>query len=194
MKKFFISMVASLMTLFSLAQTESPHLLFKGVPIDGTRDEFVQKMKQKGFNYLGTMDDMAFLKGDFAAYKNCAVGVVTLKQTDLVNRVLVMFPECETWAGLANNYFSLKEMLTEKYGKPTDELETFQGYSEPQDDNSRLHELMMDRCKYITTFSTPKGDIGLSIGHNSTRDCRVVLIYIDKINDKVIQEKAMDDL
>ena len=29
-----------------------------------------------------------------------------------------MFPSLETWSSLSNNYFSLKEMLTKKYGEP----------------------------------------------------------------------------
>ena len=79
MKELIISLLVSLMTLTSFAQTESPHLAFKGVPIDGTLNEYVQKMKQKGFDYLGTENGIAILTGDFAAYKGCTVGVTTLK-------------------------------------------------------------------------------------------------------------------
>lgn len=194
MKKYFISLMVSLMSLTSYAQTESPHMTFKGVPIDGTLNEYVQKMRQKGFDYLGTEDGIAILTGDFAAYKGCTIGVTTLKQKDLVSKITVIFPNCETWAALANNYFSLKEMLTEKYGKPADVVEEFQGYSEPRDDNSRMHEIKMDRCKYVTTFETPKGDIQLYIGHNSVMSCYVMLSYFDKINGDVIRANAMDDL
>lgn len=194
MKKIILSLTVMLMSLVTFAQTESPHLTFKGVPIDGTLNEYVQMMKQKGFTYLGTEDGMAFLKGDFASYKGCMVGVATLKQKDLVSKITVIFPNCETWAGLSNNYFSLKDMLTEKYGKPAEVTEKFQGYSEPRDDNSRMHEVKMDRCKYVTIFETPKGDIQLYIGHNSMMSCYVMLSYFDKINGDVIRAKAMDDL
>ncbi len=151
-------------------------------------------MKQKGFDYLGTEDGIAILSGDFAAYKGCTVGVATLKQKDLVSKVTVIFPNCETWALLSNNYYSLKEMLTEKYGEPADFIEKFQGYSEPSDDNDRMHEVKMDRCKYATTFETSKGSIQLSIGHNSMLSCFVILSYFDKINGEVIRAKAMEDL
>jgi len=194
MKKIILSLMVVLMTISSYAQTESPHLTFKGVPIDGTLNEYVQKMKQKGFTYLGTEDGIALLKGDFAAYKGCTIGVTTLKQKDLVSKITVIFPNCDTWATLANNYYSLKEMLTEKYGEPADVFEEFQGYSEPRDDNARMHELGMDRCKYVTTFATPKGSIQLSIGHNSFSASFVLLSYFDKINGETIRAKAMDDL
>ena len=194
MKKIILSLTVMLMSLTTFAQTESPHLSFKGVPIDGTLNEYVQKMKQKGFDYLGTKDGTAILTGDFAAYKGCTVGVATLRQKDLVSKITVIFPDCETWAGLSNNYFSLKDMLTEKYGEPAEVIEKFQSYSEPKDDNSRMHEVKMDRCKYITFFETPKGDIQLYIGHDNMMSCYVMLSYFDKINGDVIRAKAMDDL
>ena len=194
MKKVFMILLLLQMNLLSFAQTESPHLSFKGVPIDGTLNEYVQKMKQKGFDYIGTEDGIAILTGDFAAYKGCTIGVATLKQKDLVSKITVIFPNCETWSALSNNYFSLKEMLTEKYGKPADVTEEFQSYSEPRDDNDRMHNVKMDRCKYVTTFKTPKGDIQLYIGHNSVMSCYVLLSYFDKINGDVIKAKAMEDL
>lgn len=194
MKKLFVTLITTLIALTSFAQTESPHLSFKGVPIDGTLNEYVQKMKQKGFDYLGTEDGIAILSGDFAAYKGCTVGVATLKQKNLVSKITVIFPNCETWDALSNNYYSLKEMLTEKYGDPADAIEKFQGYSEPRDDNGRMHEVKMDRCKYVTTFETPKGSIQLYIGHNSMMSCYVLLSYFDKINGDVIRVKAMEDL
>lgn len=85
-------------------------------------------------------------------------------------------------------------MLTEKYGKPANVTEKFQGYSEPEDDLSRMYEVQLDRCKYVSTFETPKGDIQLYIGHNSTMSCYVMLSYFDKINGDVIRAKAIDDL
>lgn len=194
MKKYLLSLMVFLMSLTMFAQAESPHLTFKGVPIDGTLSDYVQKMKQKGFDFLGTEDGIAILTGDFAAYKGCTIGVATLKQKDLVSKITVFFPNCETWTGLANNYFSLKDMLTEKYGKPADVTEKFQGYSEPRDDNSRMHEVKMDRCKYVTTFETPKGNIQLYFGHDNLLNCYVMLSYFDKINGDVIRAKAMEDL
>ena len=55
--------------LISLAQDKSEHLSFKGVPIDGTLNEYVAKMKAAGFSYLGTQDGTAILQGDFAGFR-----------------------------------------------------------------------------------------------------------------------------
>jgi len=174
----------------------SPHLSFKGVPIDGKLSEYVSKMKQSGFTLEGTEDGIAVLRGDFAGYKGCTVGVVTLKQKDLVSRITVIFPERDTWSSLSGNYFSLKEMLTEKYGKPSESIEKFDtpSYATPRDDGDRMHAVKMDNCKYKTTYETEKGRIELSIDHESVMSCYVRLSYYDKINSDIIKAKAIDDL
>lgn len=193
MKKILILAIVLLTEMIVFAQTQSSaHLVFKGVPIDGTLDEYVSKMKLNGFTHISTEDGVAMLQGDFAAYKNCIIGVSTLKQKDLVSKISVIFPECDTWSSLSSNYISLKEMLTEKYTKPSDNMEKFDG-TQPRDDNSKMIEVRVDRCKYYTTYETEKGSIQLSIEHDGFR-CFVMLTYYDKINGDIIKAKAKDDL
>lgn len=195
MKNLITSGILVLIATISFAQknSESSHLVFKGVPIDGTLREYVLEMEKSGFIHLRTEDGIAILKGDFASYKNCIVGVVTLKQKDLVSKINVIFPECETWSALSSNYFSLKELLTEKYGEPLDCVEKFDGL-EPRDDNSRMHEVKFDNCKYSTNYKTEKGNIQLSIEHDGVISCFVQLAYYDKINSDILRAKAKDDL
>jgi len=173
---------------------KSEHLSFKGVPIDGTLNEYVSKMKQSGFSLIGTEDGTAILNGDFAGYKGCYVGVSTLKQKDLVHKIAVMFPDNNTWSTLSGDYYDLKKMLTEKYGEPSKVVEEFDTYSKPKDDNSRMHEVGMDRCKYYSIWQTNNGEIQLSIEHESVIKYFVRLGYFDKINSEIIKAKALDDL
>lgn len=195
MKKIIISVIIALTAMISVAQTQSPdHLTFKGVPIDGTLNEYVSKMKQNGFALIETEDGIGMLSGDFAAYKDCIVGVATLKQKDLVSKITVIFPERDTWSSLSGNYFDLKEMLTQKYGEPSTCVEKFDTYSEPRDDGDRMHAVRMDNCKYYTTYETDKGSIQLSIEHDEVTRCIVMLAYHDKINSEIIRAKAIDDL
>ena len=179
----------------TFAQT-SEHMSFKGVPIDGTLNEYVAKMKQSGFQYLGAEDGTAILNGDFAGYKNCHIGVSTLKKIDLVHKIGVIFPNQETWSRLSSNYSDLKQMLTEKYGNPNDEAELFdvKPYQLPLDDNMKMHQVGMDNCKFYTVWKTDKGDIELSIDHSGFTSCFVKVVYFDKINSAIISEKAKDDL
>lgn len=190
-----ISLVALMLCyIASIAQTSNEHLTFKGVPIDGSLSEFVSKMKSAGFSYIGTQDGTSFLHGDFAGFKGCIIGVSTLQNSDVVNTIVVIFPEKDDWSSLEGNYQQLKMMLTEKYGKPSASVEEFQGYGSPRDNSDKLHRLTMDRCTYVTVFNTPKGDIQLSLGHQSVSSCFVRLQYWDMINTNAVKAKAMDDL
>jgi hypothetical protein len=195
MRTLFLSFLAVIMAMSTFAQT-SEHMSFKGVPIDGTLNEYVAKMKQSGFQYLGAEDGTAILNGDFAGYKNCHIGVSTLKKIDLVHKIGVIFPNHETWSKLSSNYYDLKQMLTVKYGSPNDEAELFdvKPYQLPLDDNMKMHQVGMDNCKFYTVWKTDKGDIELSIDHSGFTSCFVKVVYFDKINSAIISEKAKDDL
>ena len=193
MKRLILVLFISWIVLSSFAQSDILHLKFKGVSIDGTQKEYVEKMKQQGFTYLGTEDEVAVLKGDFAAYKDCHVLVSTLKQKDLVYRIGVQFPDCDTWGELSRDYFFLKEMLTEKYGNPAEVTEIFQN-NDLQDDTNRFFFVMMDQCKYLSSFETPQGTIQLKIDHKRREGCFVLLSYSDKINSAIIRNHALDDL
>ena len=197
MKKVIIAFLLSFSSLISFSQANSDsskHLTFKGVPLDGTLDQYVNKMKQAGFSHLSTAHGIAMLKGDFAGYKDCIVGVSTLKQKDLVHKIGVIFSEKDTWSTLSSNYFNLKDMLIQKYGNPTEIVEKFDTRTEPKDDNSRMYEVKFDRCKYYSIWESEKGQIQLSIEHNSVISCFIKLLYLDRINNSAMRQKALDDL
>lgn len=192
MKKLLTSLLCAIISLSVFAQSE--HLTFKGVPIDGTLDEYIGKMEEAGFSYLGKQDGMALLSGDFAGYKGCIIGVNTLKSLDVVNSIGVIFPKADDWSTLNNTYERLKSMLTQKYGKYNDCVEEFQGYSQPRTDMDRLNKLRLDSCTWYTIFRTNKGNIELSIDHKSLIGCYVLLQYFDDINTNAVEQQAMNDL
>ena len=197
MKRVIIVLVSLLLIVItSFAQNRADsteHLAFKGVPIDGTLNEFVLNLKKKGFTHVGTEDGVAMLKGDFAGYKNCIVGISTLKQKDLVTKITVVFPEQNRWSNLSSDYFILKELLIEKYGEPSESVEEFKSSIKPKDDNDKMYEIMENKCNYYTTFEINNGSIQLSIDHKFIHSF-VMLTYYDKINVRIIRTKAIDDL
>ena len=194
MKKFIFSLFIAFAVFFSaLAQGESEHMTFKGVPIDGTLREYVAKMKQIGFTHIGTQDGMAILQGDFAGYKGCTIVVATLEGVDKVNTIGVMFPAKDNWDSLERNYEQLKSMLTEKYGEPSDCVEEFQR-NYVNNNNDKFYSIILDAATWYTTFSTPKGDIQISLEKQDYLNCFVLLRYFDKINTDAVREQAMDDL
>lgn len=196
MKTLFVTLLLSIISLISFGQENKikpEHLNFKGTPIDGTLTEYVAKMKQNGFKLNSSEKGIAILQGDFAGYKDCIVGVSTLQQKDLVYKIAVIFPEREDWSSLSNNYFSLKELLTEKYGEPTENSEKFQSYT-PDSDGSKMTQVLLGACEYFSIYEIDKGTIQLSIKNDGVHSCNVTLAYFDKINGDIIKMKAKGDL
>ena len=190
MKKLvFVLMLLVGMTV--TAQTD--HLKFKGIPIDGTLTSFVNKLKQKGFTVQHSDKGTVMLSGDFAAIKGCTV-VVSEHESGVVNRVAVMFPSKDTWVLLYRDYNNLKELLTQKYGEPAAVEEEFQNHSYQLDDNDKMYEVLMDRCRYICDWTPENGTIELRIQNVSLVGAVVVLVYIDADNEAKVREKALEDL
>ena len=181
--------------LFAGATFAQQHLSFKGVPIDGTLKAYTDAMVKAGFRYEGTQDGVALLSGDFAGYKNCIVGVSTLKNCDVVNHIAVLFPDRDTWSSLLGDYEHLKEMLTEKYGTPSDSQEKFTGYVGDNHNGLIMHALKAGEYVWYTTFTTELGDIELTIMSGTEYDTGCVrLSYYDKANSDKVRKAAMDDL
>ena len=178
----------------SFAQS-SEHLKFKGVPIDGTLNEYINKMKQAGFNHEVTEDGVALLSGEFAGYSDCIVGVKTLQKLNLVHEIVVLFPSQDKWAGLSYDYERLKTMLSKKYGEPD---ECFERFNAPSymigDDNDKMYQTIMNNCEYYSIYSTDSGTIALKIDNEKYNVCRVKLFYTDKINSEIFDNAAMEDL
>lgn len=194
MKRTLIISLLAMLYVFSFAQTKSPHLTFKNVPIDGTLNEFVTNMKAQGFIANVDRGRKATLYGDFAGYKDCKIYVYTLQNKDLVSTIGVQFPECSTWSALEGNYLKLKEMLAQKYGNPAEVVEEFSESYYLKDDRTKLLGLKSDKCNYTTTYITEKGQLVLKLVRDDYSDCHVLLSYYDKINGVAVEAAAMEDL
>ncbi len=193
MKKTLFVLTLLCMSIMVYAQDNDEHLTFKGIPINGTRNSFVAKLKQKGFVFYSSDNGACILKGRFASYEDCDIYVKSLNDRDLVYAVSVFFPSCETWSAIESNYISLKQMLTTKYGNPVDCEEIFQN-RHVDDDQTKFRLLCMDRCKYHTTFKTEKGSIILSIANKSFNEGMVTLSYFDATNHQKSMSEAIEDL
>ena len=193
MKKNLTLFLACL--LFAGSIIAQQHLSFKGVPIDGTLKAYTDAMVKAGFHYEGTQDGISLLTGDFAGFRNCIVGVSTLKNCDVVNRIAVLFPDRDTWSSLLGDYEHLKEMLTEKYGTPTDSREMFTGYVGRDDNGLIMHAIKDGEYVWYTTFTTELGVVELSLVEGSDYlTGKVRLLYSDKANSDKVRKAAMDDL
>lgn len=190
MKLFILSLLLSVCTICS-AQTE--HMKFMGIPIDGTVDSFVAKLKNKGFTYLGDHNGMACLSGEFAATKDCDIVVIRLSDLDQVNSVSVFFPETNSWNEIYTLYITMKDLLTSKYGKPQS-VEEFSDYT-PSGDRLKYRRLLEDECNYISEYKCENGKIQLKMQRNDYQTAATIMLrYIDKANANKSLKKIMDDL
>lgn len=196
MKKLFLFLSFLFFTLYAYSQNS--HLTFKGVPIDGSLDSYVVKMKAAGFEHIGTEDGIALLKGDFAGYRGCFIGVQTLRPRNLVHEITVVFPKQEEWPNLEYDYLKIKEMLTTKYGAPSKCKEEFVQtpiYMDIKRDDHKMRELRDGRCEYYSVFTLDNGRISLEIRDTGfPYEAHIQLWYTDKTNESVIEADAMDDL
>ena len=160
--------------------------------MEGTLESFVQKLKDKGYTYIGQEDGTALLKGEFAATKGCTIGVARFADRNQVNIVVVLFPEEKTWNSITKSYYDLKEMLTEKYGTPNS-VEKFSDNT-PSTDFTRFHALLHDECQYMSEFKCDNGTIELSMKKYSYDSASIFLRYIDKVNAEETRKRIMDDL
>lgn len=190
MKK--IITILFLLLIVAVCPAQTTHMKFKGIPMEGTLDSFVQKLKDKGFTYLGQEDGMAILTGEFAATKGCTVGVARFSDRDQVNIVVVIFPGEETWKSITKTYYNLKDMLTAKYGNP-ESIEEFSG-REPIDDYFKFHALLRDECNFISDFVCEGGKIQLTMNKQTYSSAAVILRYIDKANADETRKRIMDEL
>lgn len=193
MKKLLTLMIV--FSLFGGCMLKAQHLTFKGVPITGTLKEFTNAMIQKGFHHELTQDGLAVFSGDFAGYKDCSFGVITLQNQDVVNQVTVLFSEHETWSSLITQYNTLKLLLAQKYGAPADNMEVFTAKYPPSDDYFKISALHSEEYIWYTSFETAEGEIRLSLSEGiSYHTGRVRLIYFDKTNTDKVRKAAFDDL
>lgn len=189
MKKILLFVIGIILAASLSAQNS--HLTFKGVPIDGSLNEFVNKMKEAGFMHTDTQNGVATLKGDFAGYKSCFIFVRTLKPRYLVSEIVVAFPFRSYWYEAESDYKNLKDMLTRKYGEPVKVKEEF-NRNNPSDDY-KFHYLKRYEGFYYCVFEAENGRLSLEIEGDGTRG-RVNLWYTDKINTAKTEADAMNDL
>lgn len=121
--------------------------------------------------------------------------VSTLKNLDVVSHIAVLFPDKKTWSAVLGDYETLKAMLTEKYGTPSDSQEKFTGYVGDNHNGLIMHALKAGEYVWYTTFITELGDIELSIMAGTEYDTACVrLSYYDKANAEKVRNAAIDDL
>ena len=188
MKKLLLTICSSLFCVLSYAQTE--HLTFKGLPIDGSKQEFVKALQSQGYN-VPKMGDDDILSGTFIG-QDSYVFIYDTPITNTIWKVVVLFESTfDTWSTIKRAYDGLVDVYTKKYGAPIlDQKELKSPYKEGF--GLELQALKTDRCVYETVFAYTKD--GVDIGYveiRMTTDCQIMIGYEDSINfDLLTKERA----
>ena len=192
MKHLIIVCLFAVCSCMSMAQN---HQTFKGVPIDGKTNAFVNQLKQKGFQTVGKSDTLI---GTFAGYNNCEVTLLSSTQTDNVYGVKVKIPMCQNQDLMIYTEFKkLQAALTEKYGQPVKE----EVHSYENDFIKALYKLITsaeysDSYPFSNTFDTGCGSVELNVAWIAS-DCGggfIIMTYIDNANNISRLKSIYDDL
>ena len=181
--------------MFVMAQTSNNHLTFKGIPITGTLEDFAQKMEAKGFRKISSATNFIAFEGEFAGYSECKIFVHKVPNRNIVHKVVVFFPKESSWARLEEEYNQFKDMLTNKYGKPTSHSETFKEGVLAFSDAAKMRSLKVGNCDYWTQWEVDNGYIQVEIVPiTNTDNGYISLTYYDKINGALADKAKEDDL
>ena len=177
----------------TFAASAQNHQTFKGVPIDGKANTFINQLKHKGFQTVGKSDTLI---GTFAGYNDCEVTVMTSVQTGNVYGVKVQIPMCQP-LGIYAEYKKLQAALTEKYGNPV--KEEVQSYE--NDFVKAIYKLITsveysDSYPFRSVFDTGCGSVTMEVAWIAS-ECGggfIVMTYIDNANENERRQIIYDDL
>lgn len=181
-----------IITLTSYAQTNSEHLTFKGIPIEGSMNTFCQKLKAKGFTSIGRENNLALFTGNFTG-QDATIGVKATDDGKNVFAITVIFDSSGEWNTLIDTYNYYKDLYTRKYGKPTISKEKNPAHSDSN--TSLMAEVYQGTVVWGSLWEVTGGDIELSIEKTSRIYEGVVVIrYRDSINIEAKIQKDLEDI
>ena len=161
----------------SIVPNSGNHFEFKGVVINGSKDEVADALLKQGYGFVDGGDDGILLSGKFAGIDNCQILVNASQHTHQTYSISVFTPEALTWWSVKADYDRIKEMLRKKYGRPSSSTEFF---SDPYDegDGYELTALSTGNAMFVTSYSSKNGNITIHITHGA----QLLITYKDKIN------------
>lgn len=198
MKKILLVAITLLLSVSLNAQSTEEHMKFKGIEMNCSLNEFVLKLKQKGFGSEEKFDDRtSILYGDFAGYRNCKTFVFAGANGQVSHVGIGISDNENDWDILYSQYSNLKEMMLTKYGSPTYSIERFNCLYQPETDKDKMYYTKRGDCEYETAWKFDNGHIKLLISHlcvNHYDYCYVSMIYVDEQNYVINQDSAIEDL
>lgn len=211
MKKIILFIAVSLLIPSVFAQNPALSVpKFKGVELTGTIDQFGSKLSSQGFKFMMKEDYGAFYMGRFAGMNDCLVGLIPVENSKDISSVVVLIGlnllsdyevySYESWEKLLNDYNDLKDLLTEKYGKPTEENDGFANGAYTYSSLAKLSSVKNGQCEYYTNWGDSDVDkmvveLAITGGKSMGFDCAIITLKywnVDKSKDS--RKEIIDDL
>ena len=183
MKKIKLIALLLLVSIFCFGQSE--HLKFRNIEIKGEVNRFVDQLKEIGYTVTVESDEATILNGVFIG-KECRIYVLKSEKTKTVWGVGVYLPEFSSWNSLLAEYKTVKEQLIKRYGKITENTETF---ISPffEGDGLELTAIDNGKCIYVSYWELRIGTIMLKISNRS-----LLISYYDKMNTEKAESEKID--
>lgn len=150
------------------------HLTFKGIPIDGTLEDFKEKLVKIGYETINQS-----LKGRFAN-QDAEVFLPTTSKTGIVHQVIVVLNGSDNFPLLDAKYQNIVLLFTKKYGSCESENRYFETpYYEG--DGYEIQAIRNNKCQITTRWKLAEGEIRIIIYN----DCSILVGYTDEINNAI---------
>lgn len=161
----------------SIIPKSGRHLEFKGVVINGAKDDVVDSLLKQGYTFVDGGENGALLNGKFAGVYDCQILITASQHTHQTYSIAVFTPQVSSWWSVKADYNRIKEMLRKKYGRPNYSSEFF---SDPyyEGDGCEFTAMGTGNALFVTSYSFNDGSITLQI----TDSAQLLITYKDKIN------------
>ena len=182
---------------------------FKGIEITGTVDQFGNKLSGQGFTFLGKEDYGSIYTGRFAGMDDCIIYLIPVENSKDIASVNVVFGlnfsdyevhSYETWENLLSDYENLKDLLTEKYGEPTEKNTGFSKGAYTATSYFKLSAVKEGQCEYYAEWGDSHVDkmvVKLSItgGKSMGLSCAIITLQYKNVEkSKDSRKEIIDDL
>lgn len=169
-----------------------PHMDFKGIPIDGPLNSFVQKLQGKGFIKDSNVgDDIVIMKGEFAN-EDTFLYILASSKTKTVWKVCVEFPKISTWSTLKMKYFEFKDLYTKKYGEP----QSYEFFSSPykEGDGYEMNAVNSEKCTHSSYFKIKEGYIAIDMAKKGAIEISYEDAQNNDLRKKEKENKILNDI
>lgn len=160
MKKIITALMLLMLSVPMLrSQSSEEHLKFKGIPITGSKENFVKELKKQGFK-SSDIDNIVF-EGVFAQ-RDCYIVIHTTPITKQVHHIIVAFDDFDNWNEFKNKFDELEKQLYLKYKVKPQSVKEF-SYPYEEGDGYEMSAIRNDKIEYSSFFKLENGYILLKI-------------------------------